>query len=30
MSVLLELNGHAMPPIGSPGASGTIVSSQKI
>lgn len=28
-AVLLELNGQAMPPIGSPGASGTIVLSQK-
>jgi cytoskeleton protein RodZ len=28
-TVLLELNGQAMPPIGSPGASGTIVLSQK-
>jgi cytoskeletal protein RodZ len=28
-AVLLELNGRAMPPIGSPGASGTIVLSQK-
>jgi cytoskeletal protein RodZ len=27
--VLLELNGKAMPPIGGPGASGTIVLSQK-
>jgi cytoskeleton protein RodZ len=28
-AVLLELNSQAMPPIGSPGASGTIVLSQK-
>ena len=28
-AVLLELNGQAMPPIGSPGASGTIVLSHK-
>jgi cytoskeletal protein RodZ len=28
-AVLLELNGQAMPPISSPGASGTIVLSQK-
>lgn len=28
-AVLLELNGVAMPPIGTPGASGTIVLSQK-
>jgi len=28
-AVLLELNGQAMPPIGSPGASGTIVLSRK-
>ena len=28
-AVLLELNGQAMPPIGSPGSSGTIVLSQK-
>jgi cytoskeletal protein RodZ len=28
-AVLLELNGQAMPPIGSPGASGTIVLSAK-
>ncbi len=28
-AVLLELNGRAMPPVGSPGASGTIVLSQK-
>ena len=28
-AVLLELNGKAMPPIGTPGASGTIVLSQK-
>jgi cytoskeleton protein RodZ len=28
-ALLLELNGQAMPPIGSPGASGTIVLSQK-
>ena len=28
-AVLLELNGHAMPPVGTPGASGTIVLSQK-
>ena len=28
-AVLLELNGQAMPPIGSPGASGTIILSQK-
>ena len=28
-AVLLELNGQTMPPIGSPGASGTIVLSQK-
>jgi len=28
-AVLLELNGQAMPPIGAPGASGTIVLSQK-
>ena len=28
-AVLLELNGQPMPPIGSPGASGTIVLSQK-
>ena len=28
-AVLLELNGQSMPPIGSPGASGTIVLSQK-
>jgi cytoskeletal protein RodZ len=28
-AVLLELNGQAMPPIGSPGTSGTIVLSQK-
>jgi len=28
-AVLLELNGKAMPPIGAPGASGTIVLSQK-
>lgn len=28
-AVLLELNGQAMPPIGSPGASGTIVLSSK-
>jgi cytoskeleton protein RodZ len=28
-AVLLELNGLAMPPIGTPGASGTIVLSQK-
>jgi cytoskeleton protein RodZ len=28
-AVLLELNGQAMPPIGSPGASGTMVLSQK-
>jgi cytoskeleton protein RodZ len=27
-AVLLELNGRAMPPVGSPGASGTIVLSQ--
>jgi hypothetical protein len=27
-AVLLELNGKAMPPIGAPGASGTIVLSQ--
>ena len=27
--VLLELNGQAMPPLGAPGASGTIVLSQK-
>ncbi|MGC1483025.1 MAG: RodZ domain-containing protein [Candidatus Acidiferrum sp.] len=27
--VLLELNGRAMPPVGTPGASGTIVLSQK-
>jgi transcriptional regulator with XRE-family HTH domain len=29
LAVLLELNGRAMPPVGSPGASGTIVLSQK-
>ncbi len=28
-AVLLELNGQAMPPIGAPGSSGTIVLSQK-
>jgi len=28
-AVLLELNGKAMPPLGAPGASGTIVLSQK-
>ena len=28
-AVLLELNGKAMPPLGSPGASGTMVLSQK-
>jgi cytoskeletal protein RodZ len=28
-AVLLELNGRAMPPIGTPGASGTIVLSEK-
>lgn len=28
-AVLLELNGKAMPPVGSPGASGTIVLSEK-
>src|SRR5713226_5551946 len=28
-SVLLELNGRAMPPLGSPGASGTIVLTEK-
>jgi cytoskeletal protein RodZ len=28
-AVLLELNGQAMPPVGTPGASGTIVLSQK-
>lgn len=28
-SVLLELNGRAMPPVGAPGASGTIVLSRK-
>lgn len=28
-AVLLELNGQAMPPIGAPGASGTIVLSEK-
>jgi hypothetical protein len=28
-AVLLELNGQTMPPIGSPGASGTIVLSQR-
>lgn len=28
-AVLLELNGQAMPPVGAPGASGTIVLSQK-
>ena len=28
-SVLLELNGRAMPPVGTPGASGTIVLSEK-
>jgi hypothetical protein len=28
-AVLLELNGQTMPPIGSPGTSGTIVLSQK-
>ena len=28
-AVLLELNGQTMPPIGSPGASGTIVLSEK-
>ena len=28
-AVLLELNGQAMPPLGEPGASGTIVLSQK-
>ena len=28
-TVLLELNGQAMPPLGAPGASGTIVLSQK-
>jgi len=28
-AVLLELNGRAMPPVGSPGASGTIVLSRK-
>jgi cytoskeletal protein RodZ len=28
-AVLLELNGQAMPPIGTPGASGTIMLSQK-
>jgi len=28
-AVLLELNGQAMPPVGSPGASGTIVLGQK-
>jgi cytoskeletal protein RodZ len=28
-AVLLELNGRAMPPVGTPGASGTIVLSQK-
>lgn len=28
-AVLLELNGRAMPPIGTPGASGTIVLNQK-
>jgi hypothetical protein len=28
-TVLLELNGRAMPPVGMPGASGTIVLSQK-
>lgn len=28
-AVLLELNGRAMPPVGAPGASGTIVLSQK-
>jgi len=28
-AVLLELNGRAMPPVGTPGASGTIVISQK-
>jgi len=28
-AVLLELNGRAMPPIGAPGASGTMVLSQK-
>jgi hypothetical protein len=28
-AVLLEMNGRAMPPVGAPGASGTIVLSQK-
>ena len=28
-AVLLELNGRAMPPVGTPGASGTIILSQK-
>jgi hypothetical protein len=28
-AVLLELNGQAMPPLGAPGASGTMVLSQK-
>jgi hypothetical protein len=28
-AVLLELNGKAMPPLGAPGASGTMVLSQK-
>jgi len=28
-AVLLELNGQAMPPLGAPGASGTIILSQK-
>jgi hypothetical protein len=28
-AVLLELNGQAMPPLGTPGSSGTIVLSQK-
>jgi hypothetical protein len=28
-AVLLELNGQAMPPVGTPGASGTIVLSEK-
>jgi hypothetical protein len=28
-AVLLELNGQAMPPLGAPGSSGTIVLSQK-
>jgi hypothetical protein len=28
-ALLLELNGRAMPPVGTPGASGTIVLGQK-